>query len=335
MPDNGSVTADTNVRRKPLVSIIVPCYNCRNFVAEAIESALAQTYENIEIVVVDDGSTDGSPVIAQGYPVQFVQETHCGVSAARNRGVRASSGEYLVFLDSDDRLLPNAVSAGLAALEQNPHCGMAVGAHNLTTPSGECIVTRFKPVPLRDGYELLLRSNFIESTSSVMFRRSCFSSDAVFRANLRGAEDYDVYLRVARVSPVCCHSEIVAEYRLHSSNASHNTRMMLSNTLAVLSQQWPIARRSLRYILAFLYGSMAWRRKYGRKLTADIATSKTILPPQEERAVWWLLARSYPAGIPVVLISRMLPKNLVNSMLQGHEDTQAHGAMPKSDLARP
>ncbi len=332
MPDNGSVAAEKSVCRKPLVSIIVPCYNCRNFVAEAIESALAQNYGNIEVVVVDDGSTDGSPAIVQRYPVQFLQETHRGVSAARNRGMSVSAGEYLVFLDSDDRLLPDAVSAGLAALEQDLRCGMSVGAHNLTTPSGERIATRFKPVPLRDGYELLLRSNFIECTSSVIFRRSCFSDNAGFRANLKGAEDYDVYLRVARASPICCHRQVVAEYRLHSSNASHNAKMMLTNTLAVHSEQWPFARRSLRYMLAFLYGSLFWRRKYGRKLTAEMAMSKAILPPQEDRAAWRLLARSYPAGMLVVFISRMLSKNLAKSMLQRHEGDQDNGTMAKSNL---
>ena len=98
MPDDESIVPKAICSRKPLVSIIVPCYNGQSFIAEAIESAQAQTYRNIEIVVVDDGSTDGTPAIVSCYPVRFVQESHRGVSAARNRGIIVSKGEYLVFL---------------------------------------------------------------------------------------------------------------------------------------------------------------------------------------------------------------------------------------------
>jgi glycosyltransferase involved in cell wall biosynthesis len=316
MLDNSSDAPVKGDCLKPLVTIVVPCYNCRQFVAEAIESTLAQRYANVEVVVVDDGSTDGTPAIVQRYPVRFVQGTHQGVSSARNLGIRASLGEYLVFLDSDDRLLPDAVEAGLTALERNPLCAMAVGAHNLITQSGEWIATRPKPLRLRDGYELLLRSNFIECTSSVLFRRSCFGDNAGFSPSLTGAEDYDLYLRVARHSPICCHGQVVSEYRLHPCSASRKSRMMLTNTLAVVAEQWPFARKSLRYGMAYFCGSLFWRRKYGRQLTVEMAMSELQLSPQEDRAAWRLLARSYPQGMLVVLISRMLPKNLVRYMLQ-------------------
>jgi glycosyltransferase involved in cell wall biosynthesis len=315
LPGNNSDAPENGGGRKPVVSVIVPCYNCRQFVSEAIESALAQSYANVEIVVVDDGSTDGSPEIVQSYPVLLLQQSHQGVSAARNLGIRASHGEYLVFLDSDDRLLPDGVAAGVADLEQNPQCAMAVGPHLLISQSGDWIAMRSKPCHLRDGYELLLRSNFIECTSSVLFRRSCISEHCGFRPSLTGAEDYDLYLRVARDSLICCHSQAVAEYRLHASSASHKSTMMLAHTLAVISEQWPFARKSLRRMAAYFYGCLFWRRKYGRQLTVEMAMSELGLPPQEARIAWRLLARSYPQGLLVVLISKVLPKNLVRFML--------------------
>ncbi len=326
MPDTRSDVSENGDRRKPSVSIIIPCYNCRRFVAQAIESALSQSYTNVEVVVVDDGSTDGSSAIAQRYPVRFLQEAHRGVSAARNRGFRESLGEYLVFLDSDDRLLPGAVTAGLAALEDHPHCVMAVGAHNFITQSGAWIATRSKPVHLRDGYELLLRSNFIECTASVLFRRSCFMNAGVFRASLTGAEDYELYLRVARdSSPMCCHSQVVAEYRQHASSASRKSAMMLNHTLAVVSEQWPFARKSIRHMWAYFRGFLFWRRKYGRQLTMEIATSESESesPAQEHRVAWRLLSHSYPEGVLALVISRLLPKNLVRSILQHHKRNQA------------
>ena len=192
---------------------------------------------------------------------------------------------------------------------------MTVGGHNIITQTGARVATRHKPSPLRDGYESLLQSNFVESTSSVLFRRSCFSDGVGFRSNLTGAEDYDVYLRLARSGCMCCHGTVVSEYRIHTCNASHNSRMMLTQTLAVLSEQWPYARESLRYMVAFFIGSIVWRRKYGRRLTVEMAMSESEPAMHEDWAAWRLLATSYPLGIPVVLICRILPRNLVRSML--------------------
>jgi glycosyltransferase involved in cell wall biosynthesis len=315
MPQAASGESQTRGSAGPLVSIIIPCYNGRQFVGEAIESAFAQSYRNIEVVVVDDGSTDGSSEVIKSYPVLFVQGEHGGVSVARNLGVAASHGEFLVFLDSDDHLLPNAIAAGLAAFEKNPDCSMAVGAHNITSNNGERIVMRQKPCALRNGYELLLRSNFIECTSSVMFRRSSIKGNDAFRPGLGGAEDYELYLRLAREGAFCCHGQVVTEYRLHEGSASRKSAMMLSDTLAVFSEQWPFARRSMKHMWSFLKGSLFWRRKYGRQLTVEMATSDA-LSPQESKKAWRLLARSYPFGMLVVLASRVLPRNLVKSVLQ-------------------
>jgi hypothetical protein len=157
----------------------------------------------------------------------------------------------------------------------------------------------------------------------VLFRRSCISGDAGFRPSLTGAEDYDLYLRVARGSPICCHSQVVAEYRLHPSSASRKSMMMLTHTLAVLSDQWPFARTSFRYAMAYFCGSMSWRRKYGRQLTMEMAMSELELWSQEDRAAWRLLARSYPQGMLMVLIGRMLPRNLLRHMLHRHKENPA------------
>ena len=91
----------------PLVSVVIPCYNSARYLGETIESVLAQTYARVEVIVVDDGSTDATPKIAQSYPVQYVYQTNRGISAARNAGVVHSRGKYVQFLDHDDRLLPD------------------------------------------------------------------------------------------------------------------------------------------------------------------------------------------------------------------------------------
>src|ERR671911_2120937 len=111
-----------------LVSVVIPCYNQAHFLGEAIESVLAQSYPRFEIIVVDDGSTDDTSKVAARYPgVRYVYQNNQGVSAARNSGLARSEGEYVVFLDADDRLLPEALETGLKCLEARPECAFVSG----------------------------------------------------------------------------------------------------------------------------------------------------------------------------------------------------------------
>src|SRR6185436_125554 len=115
-----------------LVSVIIPCYNQGRFLGEAIESVLNQTYRNCEIIVVDDGSMDDTARVAARYPsVNLVRQSNRGFSAARNAGFEQSLGDLLVFLDADDRLLPNAIEDGVECLEHNPQCAFVYGRYRL------------------------------------------------------------------------------------------------------------------------------------------------------------------------------------------------------------
>ncbi len=110
---------------KPLVSVIMPCHNAERWVGEAIESCLNQTYPNVEVIVVDDGSTDGSGdvirrfALASQEKIKHLSQTRAGSNSARNAGMRASCGDYLLFLDSDDLLFPNSVQNLMNCLTQN------------------------------------------------------------------------------------------------------------------------------------------------------------------------------------------------------------------------
>ena len=96
-----------------MVSVIIPCYNGEAFLKEAIESALEQSYNEVRVIVVDDGLTDSSPEIAQMFPVRYIRQPNRGLTASRNLGVLESNGSYIVFLDADDRLKPEAIETGL------------------------------------------------------------------------------------------------------------------------------------------------------------------------------------------------------------------------------
>src|SRR3984885_16091348 len=123
----------------PLVSVVIPCYNGEAFLREAIESALEQSYQRVEVIVVDDGSTDRSSEIALQFPVRYIRQPNRGLTKSRNLGVRKSRGSYVVFLDGDDRLKPDAVKTGLRVLAERPECAMAVGDHIFVSREGRQI----------------------------------------------------------------------------------------------------------------------------------------------------------------------------------------------------
>lgn len=292
----------------PLVSIIIPCYNGSAFLAQSIESALTQTYLRLEVIVVDDGSTDESAQIISRYPVQYIRTDREGVSGARNRGVQESRGNFVLFLDADDLLLPDAVQLGVAALREHPHCCMAVGGHNLISPAGDLLRRRAKPVGIRDCYARLLRSNFIETMGSAIFRRNMVNRTPWFNPQLHAAEDYDLYLYMARQYPVCCHHDVVSEYRMHSGNASHRSEMMLRDTLRVIRSQLRYVGISPSRFLSYGYGLWFWRRKYGRQLTRELVFGNRMrsCPPE----LWKTLARTYTIGVPIALLARCLPRKV-------------------------
>ena len=120
--------ADSALPEVNLVSVVIPCYDHAQFLAQAIESVLGQSYANFEIIVVDDGSTDNTAEVVKGYsPVRYVYQKNAGRSNARNTGLQQSRGEFLVFLDADDRLLPHALETGVYCMHEHPECAFVSG----------------------------------------------------------------------------------------------------------------------------------------------------------------------------------------------------------------
>ncbi|MEP6913695.1 MAG: glycosyltransferase family A protein, partial [bacterium] len=159
-----------------LVSVVITCYNQARFVAEAIESVLAQTYPHYEITVVDDESQDNPAEVVAHYPqVKYVWQKNQDVSAARNAGLGYSHGEFQVFIDADDRFLPHAFERGVSLLKSHPECGLVTGRHVYIDADGNRTPTIEERRHVeRDHYYELLCANFIGCPATVMFRRSVF-----------------------------------------------------------------------------------------------------------------------------------------------------------------
>src|SRR5947208_6330178 len=228
-----------------LVSVIIPCYNQAHFLDEAIESVLTQTYSNREIIVVNDGSTDSTAEVAGRYSaVRHIYQENAGPSAARNTGLKETSGEYLVFLDSDDRLLPEALEIGVDCLREHPECAFAFGHSRFITADGSFLSKPEQPYVARDHYLELLRENYIWCPGSVIYRRIAFEIAKGFDTSLGPGADYDLYLRITRDSPVFCHNQLVAGYRLHSSSMSTDHSLMLREPLKTLTPQRDIVNEN-------------------------------------------------------------------------------------------
>lgn len=195
----------------PLVSVVIPAYNAEGYIGEALDSVLAQDYGALEIIVVDDGSRDGtSDVVRQKAPqARIIRQANAGVAVARNTGLAAASGCYVCLLDADDGWLPGKLHAQVAYLEAHPDVGLVYHAWKVRQPDMqgvylplEATVDAADPAEIvseRSGwiYPALLLDCIVH-TSTVMMRKAVIERMGYFDTRLIAGEDYDYWLRVSR-----------------------------------------------------------------------------------------------------------------------------------------
>ena len=251
-------------RDAPLVSIIIPCYNQARYLVDAIKSALAQTHSPVQVVVVDDGSVDNTAEVASHYPnVCFVRQRNQGVAKARNTGFRHSSGEYVIFLDADDRLAQTAVQSHLRCFAEHPDAGFVVGDIDLIAKDGSFLRSPGRPELSAGHYEELLKVNHVANTIAVMFRRCVIESVGGFDGSYSPTEDYEILLRVARVFAGAQHRSVVAQYRRHDSNTSRKGALMLRRMYRVMQSQLSFVDGNPALKAAHRRGQNHWRDFYG------------------------------------------------------------------------
>ena len=218
----------TTEDKAPLASIVIPCYNQAHFLPEAIESALSQTHRPIEVIVVDDGSPDNAAEVVARYPqVRYLRQENRGLGGARNSGFRISKGEYILFLDADDRFMPDAAAAHLSCFAKHPEAGFVVGdIDNISLDGSYLGSPRF---PLLEGsvYEDVLKVNHVANSIAVMWRRSVFEQLGGFRPSCSPAEDIELLLRAARLFQTAHHRATVAQYRRYPNTLSRKGELML------------------------------------------------------------------------------------------------------------
>jgi glycosyltransferase involved in cell wall biosynthesis len=245
----------------PLVSIIIPCHVTTASEAALLDETLGtvstQTCLDYELIVVDDGSeVDLEDLVSVRHQALLIRQQNAGPAAARNAGLAASRGHYLVFLDADDHLLPIGLEAGLAAFEAHPACGFVVGPREEMSFEGEPVAWSVPVPPVQSEiyYALLGFDWYIIPPSSAMFRRGAVDAVGGFR-DPWGADDLDFYLRVSRkFSAWCYQSPAVTRYRRYSTSSSRDGERMLHSIRAVYERQWPIVQGDIDAEAAFSRG---------------------------------------------------------------------------------
>lgn len=208
----------------PVVSVVVPAKNAAAYIGETIASALAQA-DVSEVIVVDDGSTDDTVAIVQAIRdprLGLIVNDTSGVSAARNLGARSARGNWLMFLDADDRLRPDAVSTLLTVAKTAPHAVLIYGDYNTIDSAGLAIgrrgLLKGRRKPSGDVLERLASGNFIVNGGIMLVRGDAFRSTGGFDVSLRYCEDWHCWCRLAALGEFAYVPKLLLDYRLHTAN---------------------------------------------------------------------------------------------------------------------
>lgn len=247
-------------KNKDKISVIIPAYNAEKYLSDAIESVLKQTIAVDEIIVVDDGSADGTKTIAQGFNgiVQYVYQENKGVAAARNKGLNLAKGEFITFIDADDIWVKNKIELQMQLLKKTPEVEMLIGF--LQRVYKESAGASFK---VFDGDESGI---FVLQLGSTLIRREVFKKVGKFDEEMALSEDLDWFLRCREVGiDVEVHEDVVQFYRQHEKNITKNRRVTNS------------------FMLKAFKKSLERRRKTGNDFSIGIPSFKNL----DEIAKFW------------------------------------------------
>lgn len=271
------------------ISVVIPTYNYARYLPEAIDSVLAQTYAPLEVIVVDDGSTDGTPEVlaAYGAKIRSIRQENQGVAAARNTGVSAARGEYIALLDSDDVWLPRKLELQMPRFEATPslgfvHCGaetfdgertLDVHVEGMEGWVGEAILRLDRVVIPVPGSGTVIPKRVIEEVGG-------------FDVRLPPSDDWDLCYRIAARYPIAFVPEVLVRYRLHGGGIHLNIPKMENAMLLSLGKAFdspdPVVQRLRRHtygrlhrILAGCYFQQRQLRDFARHVVKSLRYDPT------------------------------------------------------------
>lgn len=243
----------------PLVSVIIPTYNSAKYIKETLDSVFNQTYKNIEVIVVDDGSVDNTREILEKYnsKIKYIYQGNKGPSAARNRGIKEARGSYIAFLDSDDLWLPEKLEKHTSLFMKNLSLKLTYCAGYYEDEKGSILKTfSLEKYSQQKLIEILVTRNCIGSASRVIVDKECFDKVGLFDERLEVAEDWDMWLRICRKFEFRCINKPLVKIRVHKGSQSYFGDKNLKNELKFLNKifsdkslkrKWILKRKAYGY----------------------------------------------------------------------------------------
>jgi glycosyltransferase involved in cell wall biosynthesis len=255
----------------PLVSVVLACSTQGHLLRDAIVSLVGSSYRQVELVVADGGPTGDTAGMADGFgQAIYCWQPNAGLVAARNLGLRASHGEFVVFVDEGTRLAPDGLEAGVDALVSHPLCEFAVGRCQTLDRDGNLRPAPWQPRVERDHYRALLRRNFIWTPAMVLFRRRAVERAGGFNPGAKTAADYELYLKIARAHPVVDHGHVVAYYERRATYSDGHRARLLHEILAVHRDERLLIEGDRASIAAHRDGLKASQTSYATYLLNEI-----------------------------------------------------------------
>ncbi len=234
----------------PKVSILIPCYNVAKYLPESMDSVLRQTFQDYEVIIIDDGSRDNIGEIVKqyiaDYPqvcIRYLHQENSGLSMARNLGVKHAMGDYLALLDADDKWTPEHLRKSVSVLDEFPEVGLVHANISRFTSSGQDLGVPQRREEFLSGeiFEHIFLRRADISCPTVVFRKSCIESVGPFDANLArlGCEDRELWLRIAQKFKFKYIPEVLAYYRVSPDSMSRNVEKMFAARIYVVNKFFP------------------------------------------------------------------------------------------------
>lgn len=210
---------------QPLVSVVLPVFNSEKYIAETLDSILSQSYQNLEIVIVDDGSTDSSQEIIKNtiriYPnIRYVRQQNAGVSAARNRGIRESKGRYIAFIDSDDLWDSTKIEKQIKKMQETGIGLCYCGVKYLFEDNGSYVNDKFKKISGDILIPYLKNKVWPYTITWILERSLIYKNDIWFNEDTRYGEDTEFFVKIIAFTKVCAVPERLAIYRIRPQSLS-------------------------------------------------------------------------------------------------------------------
>jgi glycosyltransferase involved in cell wall biosynthesis len=245
-----------------LVSVVIPAFNCSKTIDEAIKSVFCQSYNNYEIIVVNDGSTDDTQSKVHKYrgKVKYIKQNNSGPSSARNRGIKSANGDLIAFLDADDIWCPEKLKMQIDLMKNDKSIDMVVTSYEQVIENN--IEHKTPKLRQRNNIfflkykELLVRNSIL--TSTVLAKKKCIENVGLFDEEIWFGEDWDLWLKIGAIYKICFINRQLCKYRVHINSISRNTSPdHFSDWRKIIERHTILPKKNFVKIISYMR-AMSW-----------------------------------------------------------------------------